>query len=158
MNNILRNIIIGIASISLIIISINAFAHSSMGWGHHGSGWHHQDGYYPDNTGRMSQEEYEQFEQKREELFKDTQGIRDDLYEKSRALENELAKTEPDVSKASRLQKELSELQSQFDQKRMEHMIEMKKLNPNAGRGYMHGRNMMGGNLIEVVTAGSNVY
>lgn len=145
MKNTLRNILIGTASISLIILSINAFAHSGMGWGHHGSGWHHQGGYYPDNTGRMSQENYEQFEQKRDAFFSETQGIRDNLYEKGRELENELAKAEPDAAKAAQLQKEISKLQSQFDQKRIAHMIEMRKLNPKAGRGYMHGNRMMGG-------------
>ncbi len=145
MNITLRNIIIAIVSVTLIIFSINAFAHSGMGWGHHGSGWHHQDGYYPGSTGRMTQEEYEQFEQKREAFFRETQSIRDNLYEKGLELENELAKPEPDVEKASRLQKEISELQSQFDQKRIEHMVEMRKLNPNAGRGYMSGNRMMGG-------------
>ena len=145
MNNTLRNIIIAIGSVTLIIISINAFAHSGMGWGHHGYGWHHQDRYYPDKTGRMSQEEYEKIEQKREAFFRETQDIRNDLYDKSRELENELAKAEPNVTEASRLQKEISELQSQFDQKRIEHMVEMRKLNPNAGRGYMYGNRMMGG-------------
>jgi len=145
MNNTLRNTLIAIVSVTLIIFSINAFAHSGMGWGHHGSGWHHQDGYYPGNTGRMTQEEDEQFDQKREAFFRETQSIRDHLYRKGLELENELAKPEPNLGKASQLQKEISELQSQFDQKRIAHMVEMRKLNPNAGRGYMHGRNMMGG-------------
>ena len=49
-----------------------------------------------------------------------------------------------DASKASRLQKEISELQAQFDQKRIDHMIETRKLNPNTGRGYMQGGPMIG--------------
>lgn len=56
-----------------------------------------------------------------------------------------MAKPEPDAGKASQLQKEISGLQSQFDQKRIEHTVEMRKLNPNAGRGYMYGNRMMGG-------------
>ncbi len=51
---------------------------------------------------------------------------------------------EPDAAKASRLQKEISDLQSQFDQKRINHMVEMRKLNPQAGRGFMAGGSMMG--------------
>ena len=144
MKNVLRNTLVVIVSVSLIIIGINAFAHSGMGWGHHGSGWHHQDGYYPCNASRMTQEEYEQVEQNRAAFFRETQGIRDSLYEKGRDLENELAKTEPDVAKASQLQKEISDLRAQLDQKRIEHVVEMKKLNPDAGRGYMHGNRMMG--------------
>lgn len=145
MNNALKKIIIAGVSITLIIFSINAFAHSGMGWGHHGSGWHHQDGYFPGNTDPMSQEEYDQFEQSREAFFQETQGIRNQLFEKNRELENELAKAEPNAAEASRLQKEISELQSQFDQKRIAHRVEMKKLNPNAGRGYMYKNRMMGG-------------
>ena len=65
-------------------------------------------------------------------------------FEKERDLQNELAKDEPDVARASQLQKEISDLQSQFDQKRIEHMVEMRKLNPNAGQGYRSGGPMMG--------------
>ena len=146
MNTLIKNTIILIGSIALIIIGINAFAHSGYGGGggHHGSGWHHHDGYYPGYSDDMSPEAYEQFEQKRDAFFKETQEIRNELYAKNRELENELAKPEPDAAEASRLQKEISDLRSQFDQKRIEHMVEMKKLNPNAGPGYMHGYHMKG--------------
>ena len=66
------------------------------------------------------------------------------MYEKERELQNELAKAEPDASKASGLQKEISELQAQLDQKRIDHMVEMRKLAPNAGKGYVRGGSMMG--------------
>ena len=148
MNNTLRNIIITFVTITIIALGINAFAHGGMGWGggwgHHGSGWHHQDGDDSRHMDQMSQEEYAQFEQKREAFFKETQGIKNNIFEKGRQLENELAKTIPDAAKASRLQKEISELQSHFDLKRTEHMVEMKKMNPNAGQGYMYGNRMMG--------------
>ncbi len=52
-------------------------------------------------------------------------------------------KDEPDAAKASRLQKDISKLQSQFDQKRIDHMVEMRKLNPNGGRGYRSGGPMI---------------
>jgi Spy/CpxP family protein refolding chaperone len=144
MNNTLRNIIITVFSITIIALGINAFAHGGMGWGHHGSGWHHQGGYDSRHMDQMSHEEYTQFQQKREAFFKGTQDIRDKIFEKGRQLESELAQTEPDAAKASRLQKEISDLQSQFDLKRTEHMVEMKKINPNAGQGYMYGNRMMG--------------
>jgi Spy/CpxP family protein refolding chaperone len=145
----LKTVIITIASIALIGIGINAFAHGGMGWGggwgHHGQGWHHQGGYGPVYEGQLNNEQYKQFDQKREAFFKETQELRDKLFEKERELQNELAKDEPDASKASRLQKEISELQAQLDQKRIDHMIEMRKLNPNIGRGYMmRGGPMMG--------------
>jgi len=144
----LRNLIITIASVSLIGLGVNAFAHSGgMGWGgggHHG-GMHYQGGYGAGYDDQLSKEEYKQFEQKREAFFKETQDIRASLFEKERELQGELAKTEPDAAKASQLQKEISDLQSQFDQKRIDHMVEMKKLNPKVGRGFM-SRGPMRGN------------
>jgi hypothetical protein len=37
------------------------------------------------------------------------------------------------------LQKDISELESELDQKRVDHMIKIRKLNPNDGRGFMMG-------------------
>ncbi len=135
--------VITVVSVSLLGIGINAFAHRGMGWGggggYHGQGWHHRDGYEPGYGGPMgelSKEILSQIEEKREAFLKDTREIRAELIEKKRLLQAEMTKEEVDVAKASELQKALSELQGQFDQKRIEHMAEMRKVNPNAGRGY----------------------
>jgi Spy/CpxP family protein refolding chaperone len=144
----LKTVIIAVASVAVIGFTINAFAHGGMGmggnWGKNGQGWHHQGDYSPGYDDQMSKEQYQQLEQKREAFLKDTQELRTNLYEKERELQNELVKEEPDAAKASGLQKEISELQAQFDQKRIDNMVEMRKLNPNAGRGFMHGGSMMG--------------
>jgi Spy/CpxP family protein refolding chaperone len=144
----LRNVIITIVSIAVLGIGISAFAHGGMGWGggwgHHHGGMYYQGDEDNRNMSRMSPETYKQFEQNREAFFNETRDIRISLFEKERELQNELVKDEPDVAQASRLQKEISDLQSQFDQKRIEHMVEMRKLNPNAGRGYNSGGRMMG--------------
>ena len=133
----LKTVIITITSVAVIGFALNAFAHGGMGrgggWGHHGQGWHHQGDYDPGYDDQMSKDEYKQFEQKREAFFKETQDLRANLYEKERELQNELAKGEPDASKASGLQKEISELQAQLDQKRIDHMVEMRKPNPASG-------------------------
>ncbi len=143
-----KTIIIAVASVAVIGFAINAFAHGGMGWGggwgHHGQGWHQRGDYGPGYDNQMSKEQYKQFEQKREAFFKETVDLRADLDGKKRELQNELAKDEPDASKASGLQKEISELQAQLDQKRIDHMVEMRTLAPNAGRGYMRGGPMMG--------------
>lgn len=143
-----KTIFIAVASVVVIGFTINAFAHDGMGrgngWGHHGQGSHHRGYLNRGCVDQMSSEQVQQFEQKREAFFKDTQELRANRYEKERELQNELAKDEPDVTKASGLQKEISELQAQFDQKRIKHMVEMRKLAPNAGRGFMHGGPMMG--------------
>lgn len=144
----LKAVIITVAFIALVGLTINAFAHSGMswsgGWGHHGQGWHHQSGYGPDYNDQLTNKEYKQFDQKRGAFLKETQKLRSNLFEKERELQKEFSKDEPDASNASRLQKEISELQAQFDQKRIDHMIEMRKLNPNISRGYMQGGPMMG--------------
>jgi Spy/CpxP family protein refolding chaperone len=132
----LRNVIITIASIAVLGIGINAFAHGGRSWGQHRGNMHYQGDYGKGNMNQMSPEEYKQFEQKREAFRSETLDIRTSLFEKERDLQNELAKDEPDVAQASRLQKEISDLQSRFDQKRIENMLEMRKLNPNAGRGF----------------------
>ena len=154
----LRNVVIAIAVIAVIGFGINAFAHGVRGWGggwdHHGPGWrhgggygmgwHHRDWYDQDYEGRPSKEEYKQLEQKREVFLYETEKLRTDLFNKERELQKELAKAEPDAAKATELQKEISGLQSEFDQERIKHMIEMRKLNPNAGRGYKYGGRMRG--------------
>ena len=144
-----KTIIIAIASIAVFGLTLNACAYDGMGmmgggWGHHGRGWHHSGYYDTDDNYQISKEQYEQLEQKREAFLKDTETLRTNLYEKDRELQNELAKDEPDATKAADLQKNISDLQAQLDQKRINHMVEMRKLAPNAGRGFMGGGHMMG--------------
>ncbi|MBW1969991.1 MAG: hypothetical protein JRI82_10930, partial [Deltaproteobacteria bacterium] len=64
-------------------------------------------------------------------LKKSTQGI--------------FAKKNLDTQNAVSLQKEISDLQTRIDQNRIEHIIEMKKINPDAGRGFRGGGPMGGG-------------
>jgi len=147
----LRNIILTIAVITLAGIGLNAVAHGGMGRGggmmggyggggyHHGSGWHHGYGYDNDSGARLSDEDYRKFEELREAFHKETREVRSELVDKERELQAELNKDNPDAAKASQIQKEISELQAEFDQKRIDHMIEMKKQYPNMGRGFMGG-------------------
>lgn len=155
-----KTILIAVVSVAVIGFTVNAFAHGGMGWdgdgwGHHrGPGWHHRGAYGPGygsdaygpgyNAEPMTQEDLQLFREKREAFLKETEGLRTNLFDKERELQNELAKTEPDAKKASGLQKEISELRADLDQKRINHRIEMRKLNPNAGRGYMRGGPMSG--------------
>ena len=141
-------IIIAVASVAVIGFAINAFAHGGMSWGggqgHHGMGWHHRGDYGPRYDDPMSKEQYKQLEQKREAFLSGTRDLRASLFEKQRELQNELAKDKPDVTMASGLQKEISEIQAQLDQKHINHTVEMRKLASNVGRGFMRGGPMMG--------------
>jgi hypothetical protein len=62
----------------------------------------------------------------------------------ARRLLYKVSKKNPDADKAGALQKEISELESELDQKRVDHMIKMRKLSPNDGRGFMMGGYHMG--------------
>ncbi|MBC2710524.1 MAG: periplasmic heavy metal sensor [Desulfosarcina sp.] len=79
----------------------------------------------------------------RRAFFDATKQERQDLYAKKLELRAEMAKSGPDMKKASALQKEVSELRSNLDQKRLDHIMAMRKINPDAGRGFfMEGRGM----------------
>ena len=128
-----------------------AFAHGEKGydrngWGHHGSGWHHGGWNGPgyDNMMRdLSDDEIEKLEKERETFYRATEDLRQDVYTKELALKSELSKENPDTQKAAKLQKEISGLEAKIDQKRIDHLIKMKKINPNAGRMFT-GRGGMG--------------
>jgi len=135
-------IVLVIGVVALLGIGVNAFAGWGRGW-HHGSDWQNRGRGMggPGYGYNLSDEEFKTLEKERQAFFNETESIRQDLYAKDLELRSELAKETPDSKKAARLQKELSKLESQLDQKRVDHMINMRKLNPNAGRG----RGFMGG-------------
>ena len=89
-------------------------------------------GYAPE----LSEEEWKKLDEQRNTFFEATDDLRRKLYSKRLELESELAKKSPDTAKAVGLQKELSNFKAQIDQKRIGHLIEMRKINPNAGRGF----------------------
>jgi hypothetical protein len=140
-----------LAVVAIFGISTLAFAGWGRGYGHMmgpggwGSGWHSgygydQRGYY----GNLSAEEIAKLDQQRAEFFKATENIRQKLYEKELALRSELAKENPDTSKASKLQSEITKLQSNLDQKRLDYEIQSRKTAPNYNRGYRGYGPMMG--------------
>ena len=118
-----------------------AFAGWGGGYGHMmGPGWQRGSG----NYGNLSADEIAKLDQQRSEFFKATEGMRQQLYEKELALQTELAKETPDTSKASRLQSDISKLQGDLDQKRLDYEIQARKSSPNYNRGYRGQGPMMG--------------
>lgn len=101
------------------------------GWQKGGDGWHHHQ--------NLSEADIEKLNEQRKAFFKNTQDLRNDIIAKELELRAELAKKNPDANVAASLQKELSELEAQFDQKRIEHRIKMREINPNAGQGFAYG-------------------
>jgi len=144
--------------IVLVVVAVTgfgayAFAHMGAGFGHHewmnsGENMHQSmyggPGYgYP---GDLSAEEKTAFEKERKDFFETTEGLRRELYSKRLELRSELAKSNPGTGEAISLQKKISDLEAQLDQKHLDHMIKVKKITPNVGRGLMAMDHMGYGN------------
>ncbi len=130
--------------VAIFGITTLAFAGWGRGYSHMmgpdswGPGWHHrggygygQEGYY----GNLSAEEIAKLDQQRSEFFKATEDIRQNLYAKELELRSELAKENPDTSKASKLQSDISKLQSNLNQERLNYEIKARKSAPSYNRG-----------------------
>ena len=139
--------------VAVIGFGAYAFAHMGLGYGHQGwmhpgEGMHHswygepQYGY----PGNLSEEEINAIDKERTGFFRATEDLRGDIYSKQLELRSELAQNDPDTQKAMRLQKEISGLEAKLDQKRLDHMIKMRTLSPDTGRGFMGGYHMGYGN------------
>ena len=129
-------IIMALTVIAVIAMGSNGFAQRSMG----AKGLH--SGY-----SNLTYEQVKQIDTQRKAFFDATADLKREIYQKRLELKSELAKKDPDAKKAAEIQTQLSTLESHFDQKRLEHMLKMKKINPNAGIGcgYMGGGRGHGG-------------
>ncbi len=146
-----KTLIVGLTVAAVIGIGTYAFGHIGSGGGYygrmHGGPGMHQ-GYYGergyDYRADLKEEDIKALEEERTTFFKATESTRQNLYSKEFELKSELYKENPDVAKAGALQKEISDLKSTLDQKRIDHMIKMRKLSPNDNRGFMMGGYHMG--------------
>jgi len=137
--------------IVLAIIGIVGYAATSFaGWGRggggycqgQGSGWTQRGSGPAGYQNDLNDEDLDKLNKERQAFFEDTRELRENLYQKELELRSELAKKDPDAQIAVGLQKEISDLESQLGQKRVENRIKMQKENPDffAGRGYGQGR------------------
>ena len=154
--NIMRNGIAALVTVAVIAVGSVAFAGKGMGDGdgNYGYGRHHRraDCPYGQRFADLTPEQREQMETERQAFFDATKKDRQDLYAKRLELRAEIAKSDPDMEKASALQQEVSNLQASLDQKRLTHIMAMRKINPDAGRGFFmdgggRGRHGMGGGM-----------
>ena len=134
-NRTFRNLILVAATVSLVGVGATAFAGRGKGGWDRGPG--SGRGYMMEE---LSEEQIKALEAERNAFRKDTESIRRNLHVKELELRTELARENPDAKKALALQKEISTIESNLDQKRIEHLLKMQKISPNAGRGYMKGR------------------
>ncbi|WP_372682248.1 Spy/CpxP family protein refolding chaperone [Desulfosarcina sp.] len=148
--NKLRTALASLVAVSVIAVGATAFAGKGMGSqgderGYGGCGKQNRQGgcAYGQMNANLTPEQREQMETERQAFFDATKAERQDLYAKRLELRAEMAKRQPDMNKASALQKAVSDLQASLDQKRLGHVMAMRKINPDAGRGWMmEGRGM----------------
>ena len=130
-----RNLILVIATVSLVGVGATAFADRGKG------GWDRGPG-----SGRgwmmdeLTDEQVKAMEEERKSFWKETESTHRNLRVKKLELKAEMARENPDAKKALALQKEISLMKGDLDQKRIEHQLKMQKISPYAGRGYMMGR------------------
>jgi Spy/CpxP family protein refolding chaperone len=87
-----------------------------------------------DNWANLTDEQRTQLDKAQEKFDGDTQGLREDIQDAHQALTLELNKATPDESKVTNLQKELTTLEGKFDQKRIQHQLEIRKILPESAR------------------------
>ena len=142
--------IVIIAAIAMVGIIGTAYAGWGGGYGHMGRGWGHMGWGGPGNGGdypALTDEQRQTMEQERRTFFEETNDLRQNLYTKELALRSELAKSDADAQKAAAIQKDISKLEAELDQKRLNHVVKMKQVNPDAGRGFMMGGRGLGGRM-----------
>lgn len=98
---------------------------------------------HPRAEGNLSEKDMEKLEAERAAFFKETKELRFRIEDKAWELGRELRMDKPDEKKAMALQKELSDLRGQLDQKFLAHRLKMRALFPEAeffgpggGRGF----------------------
>jgi zinc resistance-associated protein len=127
----------------LAIVGIVGFsAPSFAGWGRGGGGNCPMagGGYGPGGGADLTDEEIAALQKERDAFFEQTRDLRDKLYQKGLELRAEMAKQNPDAKKAAELQKEVSGLQGELDQKTLDQRLKMQKDNPKLyGKGFGRG-------------------
>lgn len=116
--------------------------------GHMGYG-RHMGGYGPwgdrGYNSNLSDEDLDKLDQARESFYNETRELRDQIQDKRENLGRELDQKDPDTQKVTQLQKELSVLESQFDQKRIEYQLNIRKLLPDEDSATGYGPRGRGG-------------
>lgn len=136
-----KAVIAGLAAVAVITVGGTAIA--GKGYRQDGQrvgeyGQQYRDGgcRYADRNPNLTPEQREQLDAERKAFFNATRKERQDLRSKRLALRSEIAKSELDVNAVKGLQKEISRLQADLDQKRLDHLVTVRKIDPDAGRGF----------------------
>ena len=69
------------------------------------------------------------------EFLNETEKIRRVLYAKNLALQNKLSKNDREIERVAALRKEVFKLEAELDQKRLDHMIQVRKMSLDVSKG-----------------------
>lgn len=138
--------IILIAIIAILFSVIHASADRGKGFNQHrgmhqGRGWH-QGGSGGPRCGAfddLSADEIQKLDEERTAFFEAAIDVRRKIYQKRLELASEIAKENPDAARAAALQKEVSDFMAQMDQKHLEHILRVRKINPDLAMGFGGG-------------------
>lgn len=101
-----------------------------MGYGPYG-GWQGDRDRW---GGNLTREQAEQLENERESFYQETRELRDRIDDRYGELQAELSRENPDQKQVMELQKSLSTLEGELDQRRLEFQLEARKIAPEFGR------------------------
>lgn len=87
---------------------------------------------YPGYDRHLSDDTVKKLNAEQESFIKSTEALRQTIYEKELYLKAELVKRQPDRVTALGFQEEISKARSRFEQKMIEHLIQMKIINLEA--------------------------
>ena len=110
------------------------YGQNMMRYGFYEGGMQGGSDKYPGYNRDLSDETIKKLNHEQEAFIKATEGLRHSIYEKELYLKAELANEDPDTDIALSFQKDISEARGKFEQKMIEHLIRMKKINLEADR------------------------
>jgi len=86
-------------------------------------------------SGDLSREDYDKLAAARDKFLEDSRELRRELDDKHDAVQQELAKENPDRDKVRTLQRDIANLRSEIDAKRREHQREVPGIGSQSARG-----------------------
>lgn len=110
------------------------YGQEMMRYGFHERGMPGGSNKYPGYNRYLNDETIRKLNAEQEAFIKATEDLRQTIYEKELYLKAELVKKDPDTAIALSLQNNISEAKGKFEQKMIEHLIRMKKINLEAER------------------------
>ena len=115
------------------------YGREMMRYGFHEKGMPGGENKYPGYSSSLGNDTIKKLNTEQEAFIRATEDLRQIIYEKELYLKVELAKQDPNTTIALGFQKDISEARGKFEQKMIEHLIRMKKINLEAERKYGRG-------------------